>query len=310
MAQELPAQLFAPAAQVATPNVSTPEGMAQYQANLDAAVAANPQAEHVFGQGAVMTQLVGPQTPVHVLPAAWQPPVAPALVLESPTAPAKKTRTKKAPAGQGAQVAQISPELMARLETKRARFAGLLAQLQPYPVDTQEQFQNLVDTAADCKVERDGLILEKESITKPLNAALTATRRIFDPPIKFLESCETLIKSKLEARLAAQRAAQDRALTEVAQGRVSHATMQVATGQELLVAAEGSYTIEHWSAEVVDPTLLPMSYWIPNVDMLNDLAKRHKGQIQVPGVRFIRKETIAIRRDQASTAAAPVEGEE
>lgn len=218
-----------------------------------------------------------------------------AIVVETP----KKTRAKKAPAGTGAATAAITPELAADLERKREFYAETLREIQGAPTDSQEQCQQLVDVAAKCKTEKDLITEQKESITKPLNAALTAARRLFDPPIQFLNSCEAAIKGKLNERLNQQRIDQARALAAVAQGggRADTATMAVATGAGLVAAPEGSYEVETWHAEITDATLLPAPYWMPNMEMLQDMAKRQKSQAQVAGVRFFSTKSLAIRKE-------------
>lgn len=218
-----------------------------------------------------------------------------AIVVDEPKA--KKTRGKKAPAGTGIAAAEISPELAADLERKRQFYAETLKEIQDAPVQTPEQAQQLIDVGAQCKREKEVITEQKESITKPLNAALTAARRLFDPPIKFLESCEAAIKSKIIATREEQNRVQAAALQVVQQGngRADQHTLALATGQALIPVPEGAYEVEDWHAEIVDATQLPAAYWIPNMEMLTDLAKRQKGQIQVPGVRFFVSKRLAIR---------------
>jgi hypothetical protein len=213
------------------------------------------------------------------------------LVVEPKKGKAKRSAKPTGPVG-------MSPELADELERERARYAMLLQRIQMAPCETQENCQDLVDTAADIKGAKDVLTERKEAITKPLNAALNAARRMFDPPIKFLESCEQAIKGKMQMRLAEQRQLQAQALQAVQAngGRVDQNTMALATGTENVIAPEGSYEIEDWGFEIVDAAQLPAPYWIPNLEAIQAIAKSQKHQASVPGVRFFSTKRLAIRR--------------
>lgn len=249
----------------------SPAGLAQYQAQLDAQPTYQREAPALAAYPAPMT-----------VDTAVEP---------------KKTRAKKAPAGTGKAAAEISPELVASLESKRAFYAETLLEIQGAPLNTQEHVDMLSGVAAQCKAELKALEEQRESITKPLNAALTAANRLFKPPMEFLKSCEAAIKNKINARLAEQRQLQSTALQLVAEnnGRVDQATMATAVGVDLVKAPEGSYEVESWTCEIVDATQLPAPYWIPNMDMLEDTAKRQKSAAIVPGVRFFATKALRIR---------------
>jgi hypothetical protein len=210
------------------------------------------------------------------------------------SAPKKKGRAKKS-ASTGAAVAQITPELTAELEHKRAFWAETLLEIQNAPLNTQAEVDMLDACAKEAKRQLALLEEQKDSIVKPLNAALTATRRLFGPAIEFCKSCESAVKGRIVARLNEQNQRQSAALAAVAQGQRDAATLAVATGQELVAVPEGTYEIEEWHAEVVEPTALPPAYWIPNQAMLDAIAKDQKQQAHVPGVRFFKTSRLAMR---------------
>lgn len=222
-----------------------------------------------------------------------------ATVIEGKKPRAVRGSKKATNALAASAAAGITPERSAALEAQRDKFSRLLAVLQQAPTETQEQCQDLVDTAADIKNQLDGLTAEKKAIVDPINAAASAVRRFFDPPIKFLESCESAIKGKLEARLNGQRQVQAQALAQVTQanGAVSSQTMALATGAENVIAPEGSYEVEDWDCEITDATQLPAAYWIPNMDLLRATAKQQKNQAAVPGVRFFASRSLRVRRN-------------
>jgi len=57
-------------------------------------------------------------------------------------------------------------------------------------------------------------------------------------------------------------------------------------------APKGVVYIDHWIAEIVEPTLVPRLYCVPSQPMLNKHAKDNKGAIAIPGVKFVNDRTI------------------
>jgi len=51
---------------------------------------------------------------------------------------------------------------------------------------------------------------------------------------------------------------------------------------------------DNWKYEVVDFSLLPDDYKVPDTAMLNSIAKKHHDQKQVPGVKFYNEPIIAV----------------
>jgi len=52
---------------------------------------------------------------------------------------------------------------------------------------------------------------------------------------------------------------------------------------------------ENWKYEVLNFTLLPDEYKVADHTMLNDIAKKHHDQKQIPGVRFYNEPILAVR---------------
>lgn len=50
---------------------------------------------------------------------------------------------------------------------------------------------------------------------------------------------------------------------------------------------------DSWKYEVIDFTLLPDEYKVPDTAMLNTIAKKHHDQKQIPGVRFYNEPILA-----------------
>lgn len=212
----------------------------------------------------------------------------------------KKTRK---PAAKKTAVKLVVPEDQAsELQAERAVLAQDLAQVQHFPLETQDQVEALTGIAVEAKRRQEQLEERRKKITDPLDAAKREVKSYFDPPIEFLKSIRTAIKGRLEGRLNDQRVAQTKALAAVhaSAGHVDGATMALATGAAHVKPAEGSYEREAWSFEIVDVNLLPRQFWMPDTAGLARYATEHKsaaesGAAQVPGVRFFATRTLIMR---------------
>lgn len=56
---------------------------------------------------------------------------------------------------------------------------------------------------------------------------------------------------------------------------------------------KGLSTKKIWKMRVVNPTLLPKEYLMPNEKMLNEIARATKGSLNIPGVEFYFEESLS-----------------
>lgn len=98
-------------------------------------------------------------------------------------------------------------------------------------------------------------------------------------------------EGKLEEARKAQEKADQRALEAE--------MIQVAEVPVIAVSVEtpkGVSYSELWSAEVVDISLVPREYMIPNQQALDKVAQATKGAIQIPGVKITSRKVVSSRR--------------
>lgn len=103
-------------------------------------------------------------------------------------------------------------------------------------------------------------------------------------------------KIEAEARKAAERAAKEaeKGNTQKAEALQEHAMqkqMEAETVQAPIVVREqvkvkGVSMKMRWKAEIIDASLIPREYLVPNEKALNDVAQATKGALSIPGVRF------------------------
>lgn len=162
----------------------------------------------------------------------------------------------------------------------------------------------------------------KESITKPLNESLKRIRAIFAPAEEAAEKLERGLKDAHNAyvfeqqRIAKQREAE---LAEKARKEAEELAEQakdaafagnVDVAQDLEQQAEQTRSITptvpvntpkvekvamktYWSAEIVDPNLVPREFMIIDTAKLNALARATKGPSNIPGVKFVSRKDVA-----------------
>ena len=94
------------------------------------------------------------------------------------------------------------------------------------------------------------------------------------------------------ARLAAEAEAQGE--TELAQEAVIEATMAQAS-VSVMPKVKGTSMREVWEAEVTDINAVPREYMIVNQAALDKIAQTMKGQLNIPGVRFVKSYTNSTR---------------
>jgi hypothetical protein len=49
-----------------------------------------------------------------------------------------------------------------------------------------------------------------------------------------------------------------------------------------------------WEVEITDPNLVPREYLLIDTSALRKVCQATKGQIQIPGVRFVQRESVAV----------------
>ena len=246
----------------------------------------------------------GSVTEVEVLP----PGIAPA----EGQAPVKKKKTPAKPKAKGEALVVKAAEV-AELEERRAVLAKDLEQVQAFPLDTQEQVDQLMAVSVKAKKEQESLKARMDKILAPLKQAQKETKALFEPPIEFLESIRTAIKNRVQLKLNEQRAAQAKALAAVAEsaGRVDSATLELARGSEHVKPAQGSYEVEDWQYEITDLTKFVVwagaewtrfaRFFAPVPVELAKYAREHKaaaesgGAAEIPGVRVYCNRRLVVR---------------
>jgi hypothetical protein len=175
-----------------------------------------------------------------------------------------------------------------------------LAQIQPFfPID-QAGMDYAAGLIRATKDEWKRIDTERTKITKPIRDGLQAVQDLFNPPLKNYIEMERLLKERIvacsqamqraqyEATLAAQHAFQQGNLPALAAATLAIASADVSAPQGV------SFRVT-WDFEIVDYNKIPAQFWVVNETALRAAIVEAKGQIEIPGVRVVRKEGVALR---------------
>ncbi|MBU0579483.1 hypothetical protein KJ628_05975, partial [Patescibacteria group bacterium] len=99
--------------------------------------------------------------------------------------------------------------------------------------------------------------------------------------------------SELEGDIEGARKAQEKADQRALEAETVEVSIVPVIAQPQ--APKGASYREQWSAEVVDISLVPREYMIPNQSALDKIAMATKGTIAILGVRFLSKTVMSSR---------------
>ena len=131
---------------------------------------------------------------------------------------------------------------------------------------------NIQEIARKLKVVDD----ERTAITKPLLEAKKNTDKLFAPVLDPLKEAEKILRAKLVIFLTGRQAAIDAAFA--AGDHLEAATLEVPV-------VKGCGVTMTWEAEIVDVSLIPKEYLVPDLERISKLAEANAGQLDIPGVR-------------------------
>lgn len=148
---------------------------------------------------------------------------------------------------------------------------------------------------------RTKVLEEKESeIVDPMNKALKAVRSLFGPPKKVLAQFEKTIKVKIAAAMEENydkgRAALKAAAAASISGDEATAEKLMAEARELELQPVQGLSFRHtWDVEVVDYVKIPREYLAFDKAAALEAIREADGKVEIPGLRVVRKTSVASR---------------
>lgn len=165
----------------------------------------------------------------------------------------------------------------------------VLERLQTVPVSTRDEYAFAAELVRDVATTLAEIESERVKITKPQYDAWRATNDLFARVRKRYEEADAILRTKMEAYLAAEAAREVALLQEVAAGNV---TALAALGDAAPVA-DGVSTRTRLGWEVVDEAIIPDEYWVLDKKAIGAAVKAGK---KIPGVKTTKSPAIAVEK--------------
>jgi hypothetical protein len=173
-----------------------------------------------------------------------------------------------------------------------ATLTELSATLQDLPCNP-ETYPGICDALIDVKARVKSLTAQQEIILGPLREAESAVRNWFRSPIETYKTIETVLKQRVAGYQEVLRQEKHKAIVAAGQAPTPTAMAQLTALAAPPTPAAISFR-KTWEVEITDPNLVPREFLLIDTTALRKVCQATKGQIQIPGVRFVQREGVAV----------------
>ena len=170
--------------------------------------------------------------------------------------------------------------------------AELFSSLQDLPCTT-ETYPGICEALVDVKARVKHLTAQRETVLGPLREAERAVREWFRAPLETYQASENVLKQRVAEYQEVLRQEKYKAIVAAGQAPTPAAMSQLTALAAPPTPAAISFR-KVWDVEIVDPNLVPREYLLIDVPALRKVCQATKGQIQIPGVRFVQRESVAV----------------
>lgn len=135
-------------------------------------------------------------------------------------------------------------------------------------------------------------------VVKAAKKSYDEARGLRDTYLDPLETAERQLRAKISAFLTAEAKRREEIQKKADEKFQKAVEKSEKTGKPLSVApviidtkiktAEGSHYQERWSVEVLDVSLLPKEYILPNMTLLNKIAQTLNSNFNIPGAKAVK----------------------
>lgn len=173
---------------------------------------------------------------------------------------------------------------------------GTLEALREWPVETVKDEEDAAEILREIKRKAKDVDAKRTAITGPLNTAKRAVDDLFRPALDLLREAEAVLKGKITASMAARAEANRKALEAAAAASTPAQASAALASVQAGGAPPGVMTRWSWDVEVTDPTAIPRSFLTLDYHKVNEHLHNHpEAPPEVPGLRFFRKATLAVK---------------
>ena len=190
------------------------------------------------------------------------------------------------------------------LEIIKKEISPVQAKVSSLVIKSGADMTDATEILSRCNKYYDSLKIEKEKITKPLNAVLKEVRGRYKPIEDQLDEIITTIKGKMgsyqQIALQKQEKEEQKIADKVASGKMEVGKAidklgEMDSPEEKVKTDEGSVSFKTVKKfEVMDLTLLPVDYLLPNEVAIR---KAKTEGIELAGVRYYEEQSVINRRN-------------
>ncbi len=181
---------------------------------------------------------------------------------------------------------------------------SIIDKIEELSITDGEQMTQATSTLSQLNKMLDALVEDREKMTKPLNAALKEIRGKYKPAEEILDNAISALKGKMSKyqteQLAIQKAESDKIAEKVIKGSIKVETGirklgELDSPEERIDTEEGKVSFRTVKKfEVVDMSLLPIQYHLPNEPTIRGSMM---AGLELPGVRYWEEQSIINRRN-------------
>ena len=173
-----------------------------------------------------------------------------------------------------------------------ATLAELSASLQDLSCTT-ETYPGICDALIDVKARVKSLIAQRETVLGPLREAERAVCDWFRAPLETYMTIESVLKQRVVGYQEVLRQEKHKAIVAAGQAPTPTAMAQLTALAAPPTPAAISFR-KTWEVEITDPNLVPREFLLIDTAALRKVCQATKGQSQIPGVRFVQRESVAV----------------
>lgn len=193
---------------------------------------------------------------------------------------------------------------LSELQRQALAAPKILALATSIPVTNAAQCHTANEALKDLLRARDQLEKDRTDVTGPLHKTKTWIDAQYRPVRTMLDSAVNILKAKVSGftlALEAEKAEQFR-LAQQAMAAGDHTGMAQALNESSAIqtgAPEGTSVRQVWTAEVVNPSIVPYGFLCPDLDKIGGHAANTpitSEPVPIPGVRFEKRAITTVRR--------------
>ena len=183
-------------------------------------------------------------------------------------------------------------------QTQKAEAEDYLKELDGFTVDDQEDLELAAESLKEVKSRVKRLDEMKKRITDPMNEAIKEVRKLFAPPIDYWGQCERKLKKAIAEGHARAHEKQRKALKAAAKASQAGDAEGAAAAMEAAARSDfepvKGLSMRHtFDFEIEDFDAVPDEYKVVDEQKVKAVIRAHKGTVNIPGIKVIRKSSIA-----------------